>query len=65
MLSSGIQNPLPQSRGLNNAMYDALSQMPDADFVLPISYDTQVDQQFLGRREHLTIRCKAYKIKNK
>lgn len=62
---AAIQNPLPQNRGYNNALYDALMQMPDADFVLPISFDTQVDIQFLGRREYLTVRCKAYKIKSK
>lgn len=65
LLSQGLALPIPQSRGYQNALYDALSQMPDADFVLPVSYDTEIDQQFLGRREYLSIRCKAYKIKDK
>lgn len=66
LLNQGIiQNPIPQNRGFNNAMYDALMQMPDADFVLPLSFDVQTDVQFLGRREYLTLKCKAYKIKSK
>lgn len=66
LLSQGLlQNPLPGARGYNNALYDALMQMPDADFVLPIAFDSQIDVQFLGRREYLTVRCKAYKIKSK
>ena len=56
---------LPGLRGYNNAMYDALMQKPDVDFVLPVSYETITEQQFLGRRQMLTIRCKAYRIKNK
>lgn len=62
--SLGLSN-LTSSRGYNNAMYDALMQMPNADFVLPVSFDSDVTQMFMGRSEVLTLRCKAYKIKNK
>ena len=65
LLSSSFSLPIPASRGYSNALYDALSQMPDADFVLPVSYETNVDQMFMGRKVHLTLRCKAYKIKSK
>lgn len=53
------------SRGFNNAMYDALKQFPDADFIMPISYESKVDQMFLGRQETLSIKVKAYRIKKK
>ena len=65
LLSQGVSIGLPQNRGYDNAMYDALMQKPDADFVLPVSYESTTEQQFLGHTETLTIRCKAYRIKNK
>jgi hypothetical protein len=55
----------PGNRGWNNALYDALMSKPDADFVLPVSYESTVDQMFLGSQETLTVRAKAYRIKNK
>ncbi len=61
----GLGIALPNNRGYNNALYDALMQRPDADLVLPVSYERVTDQQFLGRRVNLTVRCKAYKIKSK
>lgn len=59
----GIQ--LPANRGYNNALYDALQKKPDADFVMPVSFETTTHQQFMGRREILKVRFKAYKIKTK
>ena len=56
---------IPQSRGMNNAMYDALTSKPDADFVLPISYETVRQQMFLGSKVKLTVKTKAFKIKTK
>lgn len=56
---------LPQTRGVNNALYDALQEQPDADFLLPISIETTTEQQFLGRVVTLKIRAKAFKIKSK
>jgi hypothetical protein len=56
---------IPNSRGYNNALYDALMKLPNADFVLPVSVNTTTSHQFLGRREAITVRFKAYRIKNK
>ncbi len=61
----GLGILLPNNRGVNNALYDALMQRPDADFVMPVAYERTTEQQFLGRRVNFTVRCKAYKIKNK
>jgi hypothetical protein len=54
-----------RSRGMNNALYDALNSKPDADFVLPISFDFEVNKMFLGRSVKINIRAKAFKIKVK
>lgn len=54
---------LPQTRGVNNALYDALQTQPDADFVLPVSVETVKDVMFLGNKTTYTVRAKAYKIK--
>lgn len=59
----GGQPGILASRGWNNALYDALMSKPDADFVLPVSYETTVDRMFLGRQETLTVRAKAYRIR--
>ncbi|MFA6924211.1 MAG: DUF6567 family protein [Bacteroidales bacterium] len=56
---------IPQSRGMNNAMYDALISKPNADFVLPISYEINKQQMFLGSKTTLTIKTKAFRIKTK
>lgn len=65
VLPQGLPIGIPGNRGYNNALYDALMQKPDADLVLPVSYESITHQQFLGRRVELSIRCKAYKIKTK
>ncbi|MEZ4798876.1 MAG: hypothetical protein R2809_03680 [Flavobacteriales bacterium] len=62
---NGLGIQLPADRGTSNAIYDALQQKPDADFVLPVSYETITHRQFLGRREELKVRFKMYKIKSK
>lgn len=59
---SGI---IPQDRMTNNALYDALMQREDADFVLPMSSSSVSDQMFLGNRTTLTVRAKAFRIKSK
>ena len=63
-IPQGLGIALPGNRGYNNALYDALSQRPDADFVLPVSYEVTRHQQFLGNRQVLTVRCKAFKLKS-
>lgn len=50
-------------RAYNNALYDALSQKPDADFVLPLSSERTTNLSFLGRKVTLTVRAKAFKLK--
>lgn len=57
--------PAFQSRGLNNALYEALKSQPDADFVLPIAYEYEVNRLFLGRKVKINLRAKAFKIKTK
>lgn len=52
-------------RSYNNALYDALSQKPDADFVLPISTESTTDMGFLGRKVTLKVKAKAFKIRTK
>ena len=59
----GVQ--LPRTRGYNNALYDALKEQPDADFMLPISVERTIEQQFLGRVETITLKAKAFRIKAK
>ncbi|HEY8403570.1 MAG TPA: hypothetical protein VIK71_03065 [Flavobacteriales bacterium] len=63
-LNGGL-NIIPNDRGYNNALYDAMMKFPNADFVLPVSVNTTTSHQFLGRRETVTVRFKAYRIKNK
>lgn len=55
---------IPATRGMNNAMYDALSTVPDADFVLPVSTISKRDVGFLGSTVTLTVKFKAFKIKD-
>lgn len=56
---------LPNTRLFNNALYDALMQRENADFVLPLSTSSVRDQMFLGHRTTLTVRAKAFRIKSK
>lgn len=60
-----LTSPISFDRAYNNALYDALSQKPDADFVLPVSSEKVVDQSFLGKKVTLKVRAKAFKIKSK
>jgi len=53
------------NRGMSNALYDALMQKPDADFVLPLSMESKKNVMFLGRKEMITVRAKAFRIKTK
>lgn len=56
---------VPTRRGVRNAVYDALSKKPDADFVIPLSYDITIDRMFLGRKEKVTARIKVFRFKQK
>jgi len=63
--NTGFGSGILSGRGFNNAMYDALKSYPDADFVLPISYEKVRDQMFMGSKVTLIIKTKAFKIKKK
>jgi len=60
-----IPTVLAGNRGYNNALYDAYQQKPDADFLLPVSSETKVNQEFLGSLRTYTVRAKAFKIRTK
>lgn len=63
--TGGLLGGVTLGRAYNNALYDALSQKPDADFVLPLSSESTTNQAFLGRKVTLNVRGKAFKIKTK
>jgi hypothetical protein len=52
-----------RGRGYNNALFNALESVPDADFVLPISYEVVSDRMFLGRQDSVIVKVKAFKMK--
>lgn len=52
-------------RAYNNALYDALKQKTDADFVLPLSTESTTYRAFLGKKVVLNVRAKAFKLKMK
>lgn len=61
---TGLPIPgIPATRGMNNAMYDALQTVPGADFILPVSVTSTRDVDFLGSTVTLTVKGKAFKIK--
>ena len=63
--TGGLLGGVTLDRAYNNALYDALNQKPDADFVLPLSSESTTNQAFLGRKVTLNVRAKAFKIKTK
>lgn len=63
--AAGLNGTLSLKRGMNNALYDALMSKPDADFILPVSYVSEANVMFLGRKEKVTIKGKAFKLKVK
>nr|MBK9649807.1 hypothetical protein [Bacteroidota bacterium] len=59
-------NILPgNNRGINNALYEALKQKPDADFLIPFSVQETRNVMFLGSKRTYTVKAKAFKIKAK
>ena len=55
---------LPQKRGYNNALFDAIDANLFCDFILPVSYSVNVIPMFLGRKEYITVKVKSFKIKS-
>lgn len=62
---AGTNGVLPNNRGVNSALYDALSQKPDADFVIPFNVEEKRNLMFLGSKRTYTVKAKAFKLKAK
>lgn len=54
-----------RKRGMRNAIYNIIQKAPDADFFIPTYQFTKIDRMFLGRKEYVTLRVKAFRIKSK
>ncbi|MCU0431072.1 MAG: hypothetical protein MUF42_13990 [Cytophagaceae bacterium] len=54
-----------RNRGVNQALYNALTSKPDIDYLMPVSYKVEKQISFLGRKETVTVRAKAFKIRPK
>lgn len=52
------------NRGLNNALHNVLKKVPDADFVVPVYQYIKVDRMFLGKKEYIALRVKAFRLKS-
>ena len=52
-----------QSRGVNNALVDALDKTSGIDFVIPVSMKVYTDQMFLGRKDSVVVTVKTFKLK--
>jgi len=58
-----LRVPSVGERGVNSAMYDALISVPNADFVLPVSMEVISNRMFLGREDSITVKVKAFRLK--
>jgi hypothetical protein len=65
MIAAGPNFNPTNKRGVMNALYDALGAKPDADYIIPVSYKVETHVMAFGRREIITIRAKAVKIRPK
>jgi hypothetical protein len=61
----GLQVQIPHKRVYSQALFNAISTRPDADFILPMASETKTNFMFLGRKETVTLKGKAFKIKSK
>jgi uncharacterized protein DUF6567 len=52
-----------QTKGFKTALYNALLQQPEADFVIPLSVDVTKNIMFMGKEEITTVKAKAFKLK--
>jgi hypothetical protein len=52
-----------RNRGYNNALYNALKKVPDADFIMPVSLEVKSDRMFMGHQDSIIVRVKAFKLK--
>lgn len=52
-----------RNRGYNNAIYNALQSVPDADFIMPIKMEVKSNRMFLGHQDSIVVKFKAFKLK--
>jgi hypothetical protein len=64
-LSGNANLPIKYDSKLLRALYVALVNIPDADFVVPTGIITERDQMFLGSTITKKMKVKMYKIKEK
>lgn len=57
-------NGFTRKRGLKNALYDIMKEVPDADFIVPVHQSVQIDKMFLGKKEYIALRVKAFRLKS-
>ncbi|MBN2486136.1 MAG: hypothetical protein JXB34_09200 [Bacteroidales bacterium] len=62
-IAGGLVNVNIRNRGYNNALFNALESVPDADFVLPVSFEVVSERMFLGREDSVVVKVKAFKLK--
>lgn len=62
ILQNNLPNYVKRNRAFNNAIYQALTNYPDADFILPVSFKLEKNIMFLGREDELSIKVKLLKI---
>lgn len=60
---NGSSIQLPKRRGLANAYYDAFTSRDDIDFIMPVSVQSTANIMFLGAKEKVKVRAKAFRIK--
>lgn len=58
-------SPYTSTRGFRNAMYEALMQKPDADFILPVGFSVESHKGFLGRKDYIKVKAKVFTLKTK
>ena len=63
-MATGIIGVNIRSRGYNNALYNAMKSIPDADFIMPVSMEIVSDRMFLGREDSVIVKVKAFKLKD-
>jgi hypothetical protein len=62
-ISGSIAGVNLKNRGYNNALYNAMQKLQDADFIMPINMEIKSDRMFLGRQDSIIVRVKAFKLK--
>lgn len=58
----GMMQAMSFDSKIDKALYKVLEEYPDADFYMPVSNKTEVQQLFLGKHRVETVRIKAFKL---